>query len=151
MEAIMVKFRYSMQSVLDIKYRLEDQAKGAYAAAKIHYEEELERKNRLEEQKKEYEWALQKLMLDRLDFREIQFTKAGIEALEEAIRKQKRAVAIAQHEMEAASEKLRELMVERKTHEKLKEKALEEYHKESLDAEMKETDEIVSYRFNNQK
>ena len=34
MEAVMVKFRYSMQSVLDIKYRLEDQAKGVYADRK---------------------------------------------------------------------------------------------------------------------
>ena len=32
-----------------------------------------------------------------------------------------------------------------------KEKALEEYQKESLDVERKETDEIVSYRFNNPK
>ena len=151
MEAVMVKFRYSMQSVLDIKYRLEDQAKGVYAAAKLRYEEEGEKKERLEEQKRRYEDALQKLMLNRLDFREIQFTKTGIEAIEDAIKKQKRAVAIAKHEMDAASERLRELMVERKTHEKLKEKALEEYQKESLDVERKETDEIVSYRFNNPK
>ena len=151
MEAVMVKFRYSMQSVLDIKSRLEDQAKGVYAAAKLRYEEEVEKKERLEEQKRRYEDALQKLMLNRLDFREIQFTKTGIEAIEDAIKKQKRAVAIAKHEMDAASERLRELMVERKTHEKLKEKALEEYQKESLDVERKETDEIVSYRFNNPK
>ena len=151
MEAVMVKFRYSMQSVLDIKYRLEDQAKGVYAAAKLRYEEEVEKKERLEEQKRRYEDALQKLMLNRLDFREIQFTKTGIEAIEDAIKKQKRAVAIAKHEMDAASERLRELLVERKTHEKLKEKALEEYQKESLDVERKETDEIVSYRFNNPK
>ena len=137
MEAVMVKFRYSMQSVLDIKYRLEDQAKGVYAAAKLRYEEEVEKKERLEEQKRRYEDALQKLMLNRLDFREIQFTKTGIEAIEDAIKKQKRAVAIAKHEMDAASERLRELMVERKTHEKLKEKALEEYQKESLDVERK--------------
>ena len=151
MEAVMVKFRYSMQSVLDIKYRLEDQAKGVYAAAKLRYEEEVEKKERLEEQKRRYEDALQKLMLNRLDFREIQFTKTGIEAIEDAIKKQKRAVAIAKHKMDAASERLRELMVERKTHEKLKGKALEEYQKESLDVERKETDEIVSYRFNNPK
>ena len=151
MEAVMVKFRYSMQSVLDIKYRLEDQAKGVYAAAKLRYEEEVEKKERLEEQKRRYEDALQKLMLNRLDFREIQFTKTGIEAIEDAIKKQKRAVSIAKHEIDAASERLRELMVERKTHEKLKEKALEEYQKESLDVERKETDEIVSYRFNNPK
>ena len=99
MEAVMVKFRYSMQSVLDIKYRLEDQAKGVYAAAKLRYEEEVEKKERLEEQKRRYEDALQKLMLNRLDFREIQFTKTGIEAIEDAIKKQKRAVAIAKHEI----------------------------------------------------
>ena len=39
----MLKFRYSMQGILDLKYRLEDQAKGVFAAAKIRVEEEQER------------------------------------------------------------------------------------------------------------
>ena len=51
--------------------------------------------------------------------------------------------------MEAASDRLKELMVERKTHETLKDKAFENYLIEMAGEEMKEIDELVSYRFNN--
>ena len=39
-------------------------------------------------------------------------------------------------------------MVDRKTHEKLKEKAFEEFKKELEDTEKKEVDELVSFKFN---
>ncbi len=88
-------------------------------------------------------------MLGTLDFREIQVVKVGIEAKEDAIKKQNRVLLRAEHEMEAASERLRELMVDRKTHETLKDKAFENYLLEMAGEEKKETDELVSYRFNN--
>ena len=40
-----------------------------------------------------------------------------------------------------------EAMVERKTHEKLKEKAFEEFKQELLHEESKEIDELVSYTY----
>ena len=123
----MLKFRYSMQGILDLKYRLEDQAKGVFAAAKIRVEEEQERLDLLKNERLSYEEGLQKLMLGTLDFREIQVVKVGIEAKEDAIKKQNRVLLRAEHEMEAASERLWELMVDRKTHEKLKYKAFENY------------------------
>ncbi len=42
--------------------------------------------------------------------------------------------------------RLREAMAERKTHERLKEKAFEEYLAEQNAEEQKEIDELVSYR-----
>lgn len=145
----MQKFRYGMQGILDLKYRLEDQAKGAFAAAKQRYEEELARLELLREERDSYEEGLRKMMLGELDFLEIQAMKNGILAKEEAIRTQTRTVQRAEHEMEAATDKLKALMVERKTHETLKEKAFENYLLEMAGEEKKETDELVSYRFNN--
>lgn len=146
----MVKFRYSMQSILNLKYRLEDQAKGEYALAKHRYDEEIAKLEQLKNRRENYENYLRSLMLDRLDFQEIQFTKAGIVAMEDAIVRQNEVIKKAWKEVEAASEKLKEFMIERKTQEKLREKAFEVYLRESAQEEQKETDEIVSYRFNNQ-
>lgn len=146
----MKKFRYSMQSILNVKYRLEDQAKSEYALAQAKYREEVEKEERMELQKSGYEAELKGMMLDRLDFREIVLTKAGIRAMEDQIKKQKRVVAMADHEVEAAREKLSGLMIERKTQEKLRDNAFDRYKKEMMAEEMKEIDEIVSFRFNNQ-
>lgn len=146
----MVKFKYNMQGILELKYRLEDQAKGAFALAKQRYEAELDTLAGYKREKQEYEDALRKLMMGNLDFREIQAARVGIVAKEDAIKKQRREVTRAEHEMEAASDKLKELMIDRKTHEALKEKAFEQYKKEAADEEMKETDELVSYRFHTQ-
>lgn len=139
-----------MQSILNLKYRLEDQAKGEYALAKHRYDEEIAKLEQLKNRRENYENYLRSLMLDRLDFQEIQFTKAGIVAMEDAIVRQNEVIKKAWKEVEAASEKLKEFMIERKTQEKLREKAFEVYLRESAQEEQKETDEIVSYRFNNQ-
>ncbi len=145
----MLKFRYSMQGILDLKYRLEEQAKGAFAAAKLRYEEEQDRLDVLKNERQSYEEGLRGMMLGELNFQEIRAVKTGIVAKEDAIKKQNRVLARAEHEMEAASEKLKELMVDRKTHETLKDKAFENYLIEMAGEEMKEIDELVSYRFNN--
>jgi flagellar FliJ protein len=47
-----------------------------------------------------------------------------------------------------ARQKLNQVMIERKTHEKLKEKAFEEYKKQLDDYEKKEIDELISYSYN---
>lgn len=147
----MKKFKYNMQSILDITNRLEEQAKGVFALAKQRYDMETEKLQKLENEKKGYEEALRNLMLDRLDFMEIQATKAGIVSKEDAMKKQLRLIKAAERELEAARERLKELMIERKTHETLKEKAWQEYRREELSEEMKEIDELVSYRFNHSK
>ena len=138
-----------MQSILNVKYRLEDQAKSEFALAVARHQEEVEKEEQMQLQKVGYEQELKNKMLDRLDFREIAITKAGIRFMEDQIRKQKRVVAMADHEVEVAREKLSDLMKERKTQEKLRENAFDRYKKELSAEEMKEIDENVSFRFNN--
>ena len=138
-----------MQSILNVKYRLEDQAKSEFALAVARHQEEVEKEEQMQLQKVGYEQELKNKMLDRLDFREIAITKAGIRFMEDQIRKQKRVVAMAAHEVEVAREKLSDLMKERKTQEKLRENAFDRYKKEMSAEEMKEMDGIVGFRFNN--
>lgn len=147
----MKKFHYSMQSILNVKHRLEDQARSEYALAQGRYEEELEKEKAMNQQKDGYERMLRDLMLDKLDFREIAYTTAGIRVMEDRIKKQKRVITMAEHELEVSRDKLSELMVERKTQEKLRDNAFAQYKKEMEAEEMKEMDEIVSFRFNNVK
>ena len=52
-----------------------------------------------------------------------------------------------QKDVEAARELLNEAMKERKTYEKLRERAFEEFKLEENRKEQKEIDELVSYRF----
>ena len=49
--------------------------------------------------------------------------------------------------MELARIQLTEAMKERKTHEKLREKAFEEFKSELLHEESKEVDELVSFKY----
>ena len=67
--------------------------------------------------------------------------------MKEAIKSQIVAIHVAEMNLEAARERLQEVMQERKTHEKLKEYAFDEYVKEVSAEESKEIDELVSYNY----
>ena len=56
-------------------------------------------------------------------------------------------VHVAEKNVELARTKLNEVMMERKTHEKLKEQAFEVFKQELQYAENKEIDELVSYTY----
>ena len=67
--------------------------------------------------------------------------------MDEMIEAQKGQVARAQEVVEAARLKLQEVMQERKMHERLKEKALEQFMREENAAEGKAVDELTSYTY----
>ena len=50
----MQKFRYSMQSLLVIKQKMEDQAKAAYGAAKVRLTQEEEKLEELKQKRERY-------------------------------------------------------------------------------------------------
>lgn len=145
----MAKFKYKMQNILSIKYKLEDQAKIAYSISKKKLDDELEKLELLETKKSEYSEYLKKIMCSRLDVLEIRRCENAIETLKYNINVQKIQVVNAQHNLEKARIKMSDAMVERKTHEKLKENAFEVFVKEIGTAEVKEVDELVSFKYNN--
>lgn len=65
------------------------------------------------------------------------------------INAQLRIIASAQSKVDEEREKLNIAMQDRKMHEKLREKAFDEFKTELIYKEGKETDELVAYKYNN--
>lgn len=144
----MAKFLYRMQNILDIKYKLETQAKTEFSIAATVLNKEEEKLEMLRQRKRAYERRARELASGRLDFLEIRLNRTGIENTKDAIRKQILAVHVAERNLENARKHLQDVMTERKTHEILKDKAFEEFKKEVEKEEGKAVDELVSFTHN---
>lgn len=143
----MARFRYSLQSILDIKLKMETQAKQEFSAAKSVLDEEIEKLERLLQRKTDYEKEAQRLLSGILNVREIEENKNALLRMDELIMLQRNQVAAAERRMDAAREALTEVMKERKTHETLREKAFEEFLQEENRQESKTVDELTSYTY----
>lgn len=144
----MKKFRYNMESILQIKRKLEDQAKIAYGNMRLKLTQEEEKLEELKQKKGAYEEEMKLLRSDRLDILKIKQCEQAIEVMKMNIKQQITVVKNAAHRLEIARIRLNEAMVERKTQEKLKEKAFEEYLLEFDSEERKEVDELNSFHYN---
>lgn len=143
----MAKFRYRMQNVLNIKLSMERQAKQQYAEANMRLREEEEKLNALIRRKFGYEQNAKKLLADRLNVRDIMENKQAILRMDEYIAAQRVQVQLAQKNVEKARLRMTEVMQERKTHERLREKAFDVFLQEEKQHESKEIDELVSYTY----
>ena len=143
----MARFRYRMQSVLNIKLKMETQAKQAFAMAKAKLDEEQDKLELLKQRKEAYEEESRRLLQDTLKVREILDAKSAILRMDEYLKEQEQQVAFAEAEMEKARDNLKEVMIERKTQETLREKAFNEYMQEENRAESKQIDQLTSYTY----
>ena len=143
----MTKFSFRLESILQIKIKLEEQAKMEFAAAKMRLNEEEDKLQALKDRKKAYEQELKRLYMGNLDVRRINSTSAAIEVTETQINTQVFAVKRAEKKVAVASDKLSTVMQERKSMEKLKENKLAEYMREYNEEESKQTDELISYQY----
>lgn len=141
----MARFRYRMQSILDIKVKMAEQARMEFAAARIRLTEEEERLQFLKDRKQAYEDKGRALRQNQLKVMEIMENRDAIARMEEFILAQMEQVKKAEALLEAAREKLTIAMQESKTQEKLKEKAFDEFMREENAKEAKEVDELTSY------
>ncbi|MCR5001828.1 MAG: flagellar export protein FliJ [Lachnospiraceae bacterium] len=142
----MAKFFYKMQNILDIKEKLETQARNDYAVANAALAEEEEKLNVLIRRRGEYEEKLKESYSGTLDLNTITEYSEAVDIIKYHIRLQEVNVANAQKQVDITRDKLQEAMQERKTHEKLKENAFEVFKQEVAASESKEIDELVSYR-----
>lgn len=144
----MAKFVYRMQNILNIKQKLETQAKMTYSLANQKY---LEQQNILQEymvRRVGYEKRWKALMQGNLNLQEVEHARADVNAMKTIVRRQMIEVHRAEKELEDARNRLKTVMQERKVQEKLREKAFEEFKQELAEAETKEIDELVSYTYN---
>lgn len=143
----MAKFIYRMQNILEIKEKIESQEKIAYSIANGKLMEEQEKLQALLKRREDYELRLKELEIGPLDVQEIQACRRAITSMKTLIRDQMMAVHTAQRNVEMARRRLDEVMKERKTHENLKEKAFDVFKEELAAEEKKQTDELVSYTY----
>ncbi|MCI9071844.1 MAG: flagellar export protein FliJ [Lachnospiraceae bacterium] len=143
----MARFRYRMQSILDIKLKMETQAKQEFAAAQQRLNEEEEKLAALRERRAEYERRARQQLLGALNRRDMAENKEALLRMDEYIAMQHIQIRKAEEKVEQAREKLAEVMKERKSHETLKDKAFEQFLMDEKKQEGKEVDELTSYTY----
>ena len=143
----MARFRYSMQSILDIKLKLETQAKQEFSAARAALDEEERKLQLLFDRKSEYEDEAARLRSGTLNFRDMEDNQTAIRCMEYFIDDQRVCVREAERMLERARTKLAEVMIERKTQENLRDTACEDFLREENRREGKEVDELTSYTY----
>ena len=143
----MAKFKYKMQNILDIKQKMEEQAKMRFAQEMIKLSEEEEKLQLIEDKKRRYEAEGLSLRKKSLSVKNLKENNEALKIIQDQIAEQKINVERAAQNVEKARERLSEAMRERKTHEKLSEEAFEDFKKEIGAQESKEVDELTSYTY----
>lgn len=143
----MAKFAYRMQSILNIQYQLENQAKMELGRAQMRLLEEEEKLQGLIDRKEAYLEEGRKLRSSALSVNDLRDNRNAMLIMDEMIEVQRGQVALAEEAVDAARLKLQEIMQERKMHEKLKEKAFDQFMREENAAEGKAVDELTSYTY----
>ena len=143
----MSKFIYRMQNILNIKYKLEEQAKTEFMLANQILREEEAKLQKLLERKAGYEENFRQLLKKNLQVDRIKENQEAIVRMNEFIIEQMACVKEAQYQVNLKAEKLTELRKERKAQEKLKEKAFDDFLLEENAKESKEIDELVSFTY----
>ena len=143
----MAVYKFKMQSVLDIKEKLETQAKQDFANANLKLLEEEALLDKIVRKKEGYVEEGVKLRDGIIDPVAIEINKRAVEVMEDQEEAQKKEVAIARKNVDAARKKMMDARMETKTYEKLKEDDFNEFMMEQGKIESKEIDELNSFRF----
>lgn len=143
----MARFQFPMQNILEMKEKLEEQAKNEYGQANARLLLEQENLEKVKKRQEEAEQKLKQVLYEILSVTEIRKREDAVEIIKTYVKQQLLVVKRCEKEVEAAREKLTEAMKERKIFEKLREKAFEEFMKEEGRREQKEVDELMSYKY----
>ena len=123
----MAKFVYRMQSLLNIQYQLETQAKMELGRAQMRLTQEEEKLQGLIDRKTAYLEEGRRLRSSRLHIMDLKDNRNAMLIMDEKIEDQREQVKFAEKHVEEARNRLQEVMKERKMHEKLREKAFVEF------------------------
>ena len=144
----MAKFIFNMQGLLNIKEKLEEQAKTEYGKALNKLEEEKNILLNLENKKQENILSFRESINKGVKPNYINSINQYISLIEKKIEAQIETVNKTKDFVEERRVILLNSMKERKVLEALKEKEKENYFKEEIKKEQKIIDEIVSYKYN---
>ena len=144
----MGRFRYRMQNILNIKEKLEEQAKNEFAAANIELQEEQEVLAQMLAHNKELEEESRRLRLkESLSIKDIEDNTLSKEIQKDKMKQQALRIHAAERKVEQKKKVMVDLMKERKTHEILKERAFEQFLLDEKAEESKQIDQLTSYTY----
>ena len=143
----MSKFVYRMQNILDLKEKLETQARMAYATQRAVLSREEEKRDALIARKEKLEQEIRDMTGGNLKALDLKHASEGITTMKYLIADQEKAVLREERVLDARRAELEEIMKERKAQEKLREKAFAQFLKDENAAESKMVDELTSYSF----
>ena len=144
----MAKFRYRMQNILNIKEKLEMQAKNEFAAANMELLEEQERLSVMLRENAALQEEGRKLrQKESLSIRDIADNSLSVSLMKEKMKRQALAIHRAEQKVEEKRKTMTDLMQERKTQEVLRDKAFEVFQQEEKAEEGKQIDQLTSYTY----
>ena len=108
----MAKFQYKLQSVLDIKQKLENQEKIAFGLATAKLLEEQDTLQKLMLQKAGYDRQARKLLEGSINLLEINSCRKAVETMKTRIRAQVFEVHKAEKQLDIVRQRLNEVMIE---------------------------------------
>lgn len=144
----MARFIYKMQNILDLKEKMETQAKTEFALMNARLREEELKLEKINLEIVDYENDIRYINEHQLDIMKLKHLNNAIKIKKMQAREQKKRIAIAIKNVDIARGKLNQVVTERKTQEILKEKAFEEFKIELNAQESKEVDEVISFKYN---
>ena len=136
-----------MQNILNIKEKMETQAKQQFGEAKRLLDIEEDALAELYRRREEIERHAVEVLQGDLDMHEIEDSQMSRIICDQKIADQQIKVSRAEAALERARAELEEAVKERKTHEKLKEKQFDEFIREENRAESKSIDELTTYTY----
>lgn len=145
----MAIFRFKLQSVLSIKEKIEEQRKIELGNAMIFLITQIEILNGLIESQKHVIAIFNEKNGKCFFAKELIELNSSIKYYEDAKRDQREVILKAEQAKELKRVALNAALMERKTYEKLKEIAFENYMKEEQADSYKQLDEIISYKYSN--
>lgn len=142
----MKKFRYTLESVLQVKYRLEELALAALAERQGQLIAAQNVLNNILEEKSGHLQAILTAQRGPLNLDELLLNQRYLEALNQQISQQKEKIKVLTEALEAQRQVVIQAQQERKTLEILKEKQLHSYYKAVYREEQIVLDEVAGNR-----
>lgn len=144
----MAKFKFKLESLLNVKSKLEDKAKTEYGKANLRLQEEKDRLEQLLNQKKETMDSFKESVSKSVKPFEVNIFNRFISNIDNQIKNQQKNIDEALNFVEEKRVELVEAMKQRKIFDTLKQNQKEEFNKQIILNEQKMIDEIVSYKYN---
>lgn len=143
----MMKFKYDLQNILNLKEKMEEQKKMALKNAHQHLEVQKDKLNHLHDQLDASNGSFRDSVCHTIKVREIRTLNHMNQYMQTCIKEQNTVVEQATYEVENKRVALTEALMEKKMYEKLKANAYESYKVAFNKEEQKKLDEIVSYKY----